>query len=135
MSFGSAPKYIPNPKHRGQHQGESRWTITENEEHESFQRAWHENWCIGNKGFGLHLVQDVNGKFKPQNLGLIEDHKTMVFIAKFVSDPNHQWHGYPADHRKKQDRPERAILQKWIAAELVPGSKIRKIGCGQRCIL
>lgn len=67
-------------------------------------------------------------------LGVAEDHKTDVFIAKFVSDPNSsQWHGYPADQRKSQDIPAQPILAKWLAANVLSPPKVRKIGRGQRC--
>jgi hypothetical protein len=87
------------------------------------------------KDSGFHLVKDDSRKRKAQILGVIEDHETEVFVAKFVSDPNQQWHGYPADHKKRQDRPGWPLLRKWIDLELAPGPKIRKIGCGQRCTL
>lgn len=132
-TMSSVPKYVPNPKHRNWKPGESQWQITKSEEHDSFRLAWRENWCLDGRGFGLHVVEDGHEKPRAQILGVIEDHKTEVFVAKFVSDPNDQWHGYPADHTKNQDRPARSILNHWLTADLVPPSKIRKIGCGQRC--
>jgi hypothetical protein len=135
MSPNSIPTYSPHPKHREGKLGESQWTITEDEERESFLLAWRSDWCEGERGFGLHLIQDDNGRVKARNLGVVEDHQTRTFVAKFVGDTNRCWHGYPADQRKKQDRPGWPLLREWITLEVAPEPKIRKIGCGQRCIL
>lgn len=126
-----SPTYAPHPKHRNASPGESQWTISPEEEHTSFEAAWNFHWCEDGKGWGLHCV-DGEAKY----LGVIEDHETRTFVAKFVSDASQQnWHGYPADQRKRQDRPAWPLLRRWIYDKVLPDPKIRKIGRGQRCIL
>lgn len=129
---GGIPTYIPNLKHRNNSPGQSQWRIPEREELASFEDAWTSGCCTADAGWGLHVAQGC-----PEYLGVLEDHATESFIAKFVADSAHgQWHGYPADHRKKrQDVPTEGVRMIWLAQRLLPLPKIRKIGKQQRCTL
>lgn len=124
-SAAVVPSYSPNPKHRNGSRGQSQWTIGLGDEQASFSISWFSGCCSSEAGWGLHLV---NGA--PDYLGVVEDHKTQSFIAKFVVDSSHgSWHGYPADHRnKQQDVPTESVRLHWLSTRILPAPKIRKIG-------
>lgn len=128
----SVPTYKANPKHRNWSAGQSQWTIPLAAETACFDHAWTSGWCPSGKGWGLHLVGDT-----AEYLGVVEDHLTTVFVAKFVSDPGHAtWHGYPADHqRKPQDIPIAEVCRLWLEGRVIRPATIRKLGKGQRCRL
>lgn len=77
----------------------------------------------------------INGNGSLNYLGVIHDRNIDVFIAKFVTDKNHNtWHGYPADYQlKAQDIPAGSILLKWEEQNLITKAKMRKIMRGQPC--
>lgn len=122
--------YLHNPLHRNNTTGKSQWRISNDAELQSFKTALDQTWLLSDVGWGLHLENN-----KPANLGVAQDHKTLVFIAKFVNDRK-IWHGYPADHQSNnQDIPADQILRKWLEAKVLPLAKIRKLGKGQPCSL
>jgi hypothetical protein len=124
-----SPSYLPNPKHRSQNLTDSQWEIPEQKECASFLDAWGRGWCLGSKGWGLHVVDDRAAK-----LGITEVPRELSFIAKFVSGAEPiKWHGYPADRRKNQDIPPREILNDWRKKNLLRPAAISKIGKGLRC--
>ena len=124
-------RYQPNPTHRNISTGKSQWSINKNEEKQSFNRSVQNGWILNDKGWGLHLP---NGT--PDWLSFAQDHITRVFIAKFVGNANHIWHGYPADYvNHAQDIPHQDIVFRWINANYFTGAKARKILRGQRCTL
>jgi hypothetical protein len=124
--------YSPNPVHRNFSKGKSQWTITAAQERKCFDAADDAGWLLENKGWGLFRVRG-----QLTYLGLAQDHKQRVFIAKFVdSSVSGIWHGYPADHqRHAADRPDMAISAEWLKENIVPPAKLRKILKGERCNL
>ena len=123
--------YLCHPDHRNGTQHKSQWRITEPEEVDSFKHTWNEGWIVGQYGWGLHLI---NGEVN--YLGVAQDHRTRLFIAKFVNDTNHgQWHGYPADHQSITDRPDDQIIAMWLANNTLPAAKLRKVQKGEPCNL
>ena len=130
--IGQGIIYEYNPVHRNGTPGKSQWRITEIEESDSFICACDHLWVLDKVGWGFHFKEG-----KVQYLGVAQDHRTLVFIAKFVNDkPHNTWHGYPADHQKKQqDIPDDEIRALWIAEGVLPAQKIRKIGSAQPCKL
>jgi hypothetical protein len=130
-TLANGSTYNVNPVHRNKTPGKSQWTITSPEEAQAcsvcIQRDWVDEWT----GWGLHYI---NGS--PQYLGVGQDHVTLVFIAKFVSeDQGTYWHGYPAHHSRQWDRPAAAILAAWLRNEVLPAAKIRKVSKGEPCKL
>ncbi|HET9283924.1 MAG TPA: hypothetical protein VFR24_18400 [Candidatus Angelobacter sp.] len=118
--------YVPNPVHRNNTRGKSQWTINETQEVSSFNYSNNEGWIRETTGWGLHLV---NGS--PDYLGVARDHKTQVFVAKFVdANKSRTWHGYPTDFL---DRPPEHILRGW--KPLLRTRILKKLSLGQPCSL
>lgn len=108
----------------------SQWSISPNQEIVCFNLAHSKGWTEADKGWGLHYSNDVL-----DYLGLAQDHRTRVFIAKFVGNQGN-WHGYPADHQKnQQDIPTERIRRIWMNDNVLKPAKIRKITKGQPCWL
>jgi hypothetical protein len=124
------PPYLCNPLHRNRTPRKSQWTISENAELHSFEDAFNRTWLLSDIGWGLHFENN-----HPANLGVAQDHKTSVFVAKFVNDKN-TWHGYPADHqRNNQDIPDIQIRRKWLKENILPRRTVLQLGKGQPCSL
>ena len=124
-------QYQPNPVHRNRTPGKSQWTITMQEEHNSFAQSVRHGWIEATSAWGLHTP---NGQ--PLKLGLTQDHSNSVYIAKFVGLPLGPCHGYPADHtRCMRDIPSERILRSWLQNSLLTAPKARKILKGMKCNL
>jgi len=130
--LASGAHYTIHPDHRNGNAKKSQWRIPTQKELQVFTFAEANGWANMSPGWGLYIVNDV-----PCYLGVAEDHQTRVFVAKFVDgNRNRQWHGYPADHqRNNQDVPDLTLLKTWIAQELIPLRKIRKLLRQQPCNL
>ena len=125
------PSYRSNPPHRNRAPEKSQWTITRDQEIAAFELAWRRSWLLSCAGWGFHYEEN-----RLEYLGVAQDHATRLFVAKFVCDSEPElWHGYPADHRKQQDVPDEAILNRWLREDVLPAAKIRKLAKGQPCKL
>jgi len=123
--------YQCHPDHRNCTPRKSQWTISEPEEVNCFRLTWREGWVNDKAGWGLHLVAG-----RPAHLGVAQDHRTPVFIAKFVaSGAQSCWHGFPADHSQTYDRPSDRVLGLWLLNGTLPPAKIRKVQKGEPCSL
>jgi hypothetical protein len=126
------PPYTSNPKHRNSSPGESQWTISEAQELACFVASYGYGWVdihAGN-GWGLHVTGT-----RPDVLGVVEDHTSPSYIAKFIGNAA-LWHGYPADHtRRTQDIPPGRILSDWRNRGYVTKAKMGKLSTGKRCSL
>lgn len=122
-------RYRPNPKHRNQTPGKSQWTISPEEEVQTFRYACQDNWILEIYGWGLHLTDGAIAY-----LGVGRERQA-VFIAKFDGCTDNEWHGYPCDYRQDNQCPPGAILRRWLSADLISRAMMRKISKGQRCVL
>ena len=126
-----SPPYNPHAHHRNGMAKKAQWKISEQDERRSFAGAWDAGWHLESVAWGFHFV---NGGLT--YLGVVEDHETKTFFAKFVRDPNHvAWHGYPANQRNPQDIPDLSVAQMWIDGKVLARAKIRKIIRMQPCRL
>jgi hypothetical protein len=131
VNLNGSPPYNPHPHHRNGMGKGAQWEISETEERLSFVGAWQAGWHLETVAWGLHLVAG-----QPQYLGVVEDHQTKTFFAKFVRDPNHPaWQGYPANQQNRQDVPHLSVAQMWIDEKILTKAKIRKIIGRQPCRL
>jgi hypothetical protein len=135
LSFGEEDthvNYSPNPEHRNKNPCKSQWIITEREEIQCFSVAYSKGWKNEKNAWGLHYKQSA-----VTYLGVGKKQGADLFIAKFKNDvPHNNWHGYPADYQgNSQDIPDKDILNNWIANDILPKAKIRKIMAGQPCKL
>ncbi|HEY8035876.1 MAG TPA: hypothetical protein VIF37_09845 [Methylobacter sp.] len=123
--------YLPNPQHRDGNPNKSQWLIDIDHEINVFKCMDRNSWGSEENGWGLF----INNNGSLNYLGVIQARNIEVFIAKFVTDKNHNaWHGYPADYQfKAQDVPDKSILLKWKEENFLTKSIIRKIMKGQPC--
>lgn len=126
-------KYILANHHRNrQNNDKSLWTITQNEELESFKLMSNNSWIVDdNKGWSIHRVNYSN-----EILG-VSTQKESVQIAKFVDSSNNlEWHGYPVDYRKSvYDRPQSTILKDWVNQGIIKRADMSKILKGKGCTI
>lgn len=124
--------YSFHTHHRDRNPAKSQWSISSDNELDSFKNAMNSEWLINNNGWGIFPITG-----NPDYLGVAKDQITQLLIAKFVFDENrNNWHGYPANHiEKAQDIPDDIVLKKWIENSVLPRAKISKIGKGKPCKL
>jgi len=132
QKLASGAYYSFHPDHRNGNAKKSQWRIPTQDELQVFTSAETNGWANVSPGWGLHVVNDVLCY-----LGVAEDHRTRVFLAKFVDGRrNRQWHGYPADHQRNyQDVPDLTLLKTWGTQGVLPRGKIRKLMRQQPCSL
>ena len=124
--------YTINPVHRNGMPEKAQWTISYQDEMNSFIFSNQHAWICNDNAWGLHFINN-----HVAYLGVAQDHITEVFIAKFVNDVDHNnWHGYPADHQaNQQDIPDENVLRDWLTNNIIPKQKINKIARGKPCKL
>lgn len=124
--------YLIHPHHRNRNPEKSQWTVTHQEELQSFTRALAAEWTVDSFGWGVHVVNGV-----ASYLGIAVDKTTSLIIAKFIKDGvMNQWHGYPANHvENQQDIPPESVVNKWLNEGVLPTAKISKISKGKKCKL
>lgn len=122
--------YHPNPDHRGDKNSgdKSKWTITVDEEGECFVSARKQDWIEGNRGWGLHFVNE-NRTLVGSLADSMQQKNRTSWIAKFIDGTNTlNWHGWPADTKLKvNDRPLEKVLQDWIDKRYISKAERRKI--------
>lgn len=125
----NARNYIFTNQHRArQNANKSLWTITEDEEFNSFSLMCNQNWILDQyKGWSLHRVGSIN-----DFLG-VNPKNERVQIAKFVdSSKNSLWHGYPVNYRESvHDKPHNEVLQKWVDDKKITKVQMSKISRGK----
>ena len=122
-------KYFFSDLHRrSSNKHKSKWTIGLLEERDCFQLSCENEWMNSTCGWSLYII---NGKIKC--LGT-NDKNIKLKIAKFV-DKNGTglWHGYPADYvTNNQDKPEIAILKKWVMQKYIDKVGMSRILSGKQ---
>lgn len=107
--------YKVNPQHRGRlPQGQkSRWTVDQWEELRLFSLAKEHEWKCRED----HILWALSSRATAlQAVGT--DGKEDLFIAKYVADHQHQWHGYPVSPRQF-DIPPSEVIKAWVKDGLV----------------
>ncbi len=120
--------YCHKGDHRNAAPGKSQWDISKKDERTCFTDAMRAGWTRQKFAWGLHLQGGT-----VSILGRDRDHKTPSFIARFDEHAEAEWHGYPVDHRKMQQRPPGEIVREWFDRSLISKAQTRKIVCGQPC--
>lgn len=115
--------YKVNRKHRDQTAKAdcTQWTVDEWEEIRLFTVAKSKMWvCPKNC---LWVTHKNNGHLCAIGSSGVES----AYIAKFVVDHNHEWHGYPVTPLREADRPPTTILDSWRAEGLINKAQQGKI--------
>lgn len=128
-SRGIQGKYKSLNYHRNGNPIKAQWTITVDEEIDSFADTKENNWIDGNKGWGI--ISEGDGH---KNIGYVinKDEKIPVYIARFVGNTRtDEWHGYPANiARGASDRPVDSVLGEWRESKYISNSEYSRIRRG-----
>ena len=106
------------------------WNISADDEITIFTESRQKKFHDGKFAWGY--MKDANNKFI--TLGLSDKNKELK-IAKFVDTATLDWHGYPADHNKEEDRPTNKIFKIWLDHGIINKRKWRKIKQDKSCKL
>ncbi len=116
-------QYQYNPKHRSGIAKIDRtiWVVSiEKEEHFFWSAVKKEYLCIKNNFWWIETTY----------IGKTDSKK--AFIAKFKSDNNDLWHGYPVTaERCPQDVPPTNILETWLKLKLLKRKDVKNIKIGR----
>ncbi|MBT0717793.1 hypothetical protein HGT71_05840 [Rosenbergiella epipactidis] len=105
-------KYKCNPKHRNgkPESDKTMWLVNEHQEETYFWDSVEENYvCDKNCYWWVDVTIGTNEK---KIIGQTDTN--YAYIAKFKSDRNNEWHGYPVTgERTPHDVPHTTILNEW----------------------
>lgn len=119
--------YMAVRYHRNGYPIKSQWTISIEEEFESFKISRQKNWYNEKRGWGLHPANPFSeiGRSVSNKSIMIARFQEMSPIGQNVKDI---WHGYPADIRgKTNDIPTVDVLKSWLANGYIKGHQFSKI--------
>lgn len=115
--------YKVNRKHRDQKPKAdcTQWVVSEWEEIRLFSIAKYNDWFCA-KSCLWAIEKNADFFVKLGSTG--ED---SAYMAKFVSNHNHEWHGYPVVPSKAADRPPTTVLDSWRERGIISRSQQAKI--------
>lgn len=107
--------YQVNPQHRNGNKNKSQWIPKEIEELLIFSTGLANGWCNSSQDVIWSIPKHIPvltpiGTERP-NKGNATD---ILYIAKYTSDTNGTWHGYPVSAKSKYDHPPQNIINAWI---------------------
>lgn len=132
INVDSSTQYVIIPGHRLRgYPDKSRWLISLKEEANCFAESHSKNWLLESVGWGLIVDDDAKLKILGEN-----PQREKTKIAKFQTQNQNLWHGYPADlKRKPKDIPVVDILKKWRQAGIIEKHHMSKLQRGVACSL
>lgn len=115
--------YKINRKHRDQVAKDdcTQWTVSEWEEIKLFSIAKANQWVCP-KGCLWAVERSGSNLAELGRTG-----RDIAYMAKYVTNQNHEWHGYPVTPSRLADRPPTVILDSWRNAELITKPQQAKI--------
>lgn len=119
--------YKINRKHRNQAPKPdcTQWTISEWDEIRLFSIAKSKMWvCPKNC---LWAIEKDGVNF----IQLGTTGADIAYMAKYVTNLNHEWHGYPVTPSRNADRPPTMILDSWKKEGIITKSQQSKIVKGK----
>lgn len=123
-------KYKVNQKHRSKRPKEdcTQWIVSEDKEQSFFESAIKSMYVCPKNCYWW--VEPKKTTIKPVEIGRTD--LNFEFIAKFRSDNNDEWHGYPVTaERAPHDVPPTSILAKWLALKIFSKKEINNIERGR----
>lgn len=120
-------RYVLNQKHRVAKPTDvaSIWRISDWHEVSLCSEAALKNWVCA-KG----VLWNTSHTFGAAADRLGEDQEGDLWVAKFVSDNNSEWHGYPV-RPLKSDIPPAAAIREWCDAGRIDVTDARRMQRGQ----
>lgn len=119
--------YKVNPKHRTQTPKEdcTQWTVSEWIELNLFVEGQKNEWvCKKNNVWSIQ--GSINNYIKIGHNGSDD-----AYMAKYVTDHNGEWHGYPVVPFRQADRPPTVILDNWKSRGIITKSMQASITKGK----
>jgi hypothetical protein len=102
----------------------SQWIINEWDELILFAVAKHKGWYISSKSGKYELwAIDIQGNNRAK---IGKDLNGDLFIAKYITDANNEWHGYPVAPRQF-DIPPQQVLDLWLEEGLIDKADKKRI--------
>lgn len=107
-----AKKYKCNPKHRNTKPKSDKtiWLVSQEQEELFFRKSVNDNYlCDKNCYWWVDVKPETSEK-----IIMGQTDVNYAYIAKFKSDHNDEWHGYPVTaERAPHDIPHTTILDEW----------------------
>ena len=130
--------YSAHPHHRNAQFAtkKSQWTISVAEETSCYARSVANDWkCRKSYLWGICFVEGPPMSISKLGISPLPS-SSSLYIAKFVSDDQLQWHGYPVAHwLSPYDKPPETVLAKWRDAGYINTPKMSRILRGKPCTL
>lgn len=116
-------RYIVNPQHRGALplSQKSRWSVTETEETDLFEKAKVNEWICPKD-----CLWSIDDNFAVIGIDVVDD----LFVAKFWGDQG-EWHGFPVSMKRQRDRPPTSALNDWVDKKIIRKRIGNKMAQGQ----
>lgn len=128
-ALGIQGKYKSLDYHRDLNPEKAQWTISVNEEIDTFAGTKANKWIEGNRGWGI-----ISAEKKHKIIGYVRNkgERIFVYIARFVGNTTtDEWHGYPANvARGTSDRPVDSVLREWRESKYISNSEYSRIRRG-----
>lgn len=127
-------EYIFSPKHRGQVANDeiSKWDVVHSNEAACFINSMENEYVSGSLGWGF--IKNA-GVFLLLGRVTIKMESHDLKVAKFTKDDNDLWHGYPCYLKRKNDKPPKQVLTKWVNDSSITKKQMSKISARQKCNL
>ena len=121
-----AYKVKPDHRQRSSINQKSQWTVSEWAELNLFIIAYNDDWTSPNKSelWSTYGCKNIIGERMDGKL-LIH-----LYIAKFITDANNEWHGYPVSPRQ-YDIPPEEVLSLWLERGLIDKTDKSRISKGK----
>jgi hypothetical protein len=103
----------------------SQWTVNEWTELHLFSMAVQNEW-VCSKGFLWSLLSN-DGTLQKIGYDKANDE---LYLSKFRSDQQHQWHGYPI-HPRHDDIPPKTVTNDWRNKSLISNVTANRITQGK----
>lgn len=120
--------YQPKKDHRDKTAEKSQWTISEIDEIKLFLRGFCNHWYNPSKEQIWAVTKDftIIGE-ESRNSKNRGSKFTSLFFAKFTSDKQNVWHGYPISPYLNHDRTiPQSIINDWLDRKIVEKSYMAK---------
>ncbi|MBH0017894.1 hypothetical protein [Pseudoalteromonas sp. NGC95] len=115
--------YKVNRKHRDQKPKAActQWKVSEWQEIKLFSTAKEKEWvCPRNHLWAIEKIGNIYTE-----LGNTD--KDIAYMAKYVTNKNNEWHGYPVTPSRDADRPPTTVLDAWREEKIITKPKQSKI--------
>jgi len=127
FEISAGVRYVHNEVHRNQTSNKGQWSVTKEEERDSFKNSFEKKWLRATEGWGLHIVAGKAAYLGTDRVG------HLAFFAMFIDkNTSGVWHGFPAT---PLDSPSPDVVRAWLDGGFVRKKTLRLLTMGQPCTL